>query len=91
MVKLKAKSKSRMESLCKYRDMFGAPGTGVHAWRFMGLAVVDVGATLIAAWLIAYFNHIAFWKVAVALFLMGIVMHHLFCVRTTIDRLLFVA
>lgn len=78
-----------MKSLCAYSNIFGAPNTGVHAWRFMGLAVVDVGATLLAAWLIAAWNHIAFWKVAGALFLLGILLHHLFCVRTTIDRLIF--
>jgi hypothetical protein len=33
-------------SLCKYRDIFGKVGTGVHSLRLFNLAVVDTLLTL---------------------------------------------
>lgn len=79
----------RMSGLCAYRNIFGAPNTGVHSIRFAGLAIVDVVLTLVVAGGISYGWSIAFWKTAGVLFLLGIVLHHMFCVRTTVDRLLF--
>ena len=79
-------------SLCKYRDIFGAPGTGVHSIRFAGVAIVDVVLTVASGWLISlYVKSMPFWQITALLFLTGILLHHLFCVRTTIDKLLFPA
>jgi hypothetical protein len=36
-------------TLCKYKDIFGKPGTGVHAHRVFGLASVDVALTVLLA------------------------------------------
>ena len=72
-------------SLCKYANIFGAPGQGPHATRFLGVAVVDVVFTVIGAAIIAYFTKVPFLYVAFAVFLLGIVLHRLFCVRTTVD------
>lgn len=36
---------------CPYANIFQAPGTGPHAYRFMGFAVVDTVLTVLAAWL----------------------------------------
>lgn len=73
-------------SLCKYRSILGNPGQGVHSFRIFNVAVVDVVLTVLAAVLISR-RH--FWKVLLALFVAGIVAHRVFCVRTTVDRLLF--
>ena len=76
---------------CKYRDIFGKVNEGVHAYRMMNLAVVDVALTILGG----YFLHVAFpstisFPVAcLFLFVLGILCHRLFCVRTTIDKLLF--
>lgn len=75
--------------LCKYKNIFGEPGKGVHSFRIFNIAVVDVVATLIVSYLISRFWKIRFMKVAFIMFLLGIVLHRLFCVRTTIDKLLF--
>jgi hypothetical protein len=83
--------------LCAYKDLFGAPGTGLHSYRIMNIAVVDVISTLILAFVIHQIilenclniYWISIWWVIVACFLMGIILHRLFCVRTTIDKLLF--
>jgi hypothetical protein len=76
-------------NLCKYRNALGVPGKGVHSVRFGGVAVMDVIMTLVGAYVIAYFTRTSFAWTAAGLFLLGIILHRLFCVRTTIDRLLF--
>lgn len=75
---------------CKYKDYFGAPNTGAHQYRFFDLAIIDVVFTIIAGYLIAKLFNMSIWNTIIALFLLGILMHRLYCVRTTIDKLLFV-
>ena len=77
-------------NLCKYKDMFGAPNTGAHSFRIMNIAIVDVVATMLLAYLIKYFvlKKIELWKILLSLFTIGIISHRLFCVRTTIDKLI---
>jgi hypothetical protein len=74
---------------CPYKNIFGEPAKGVHSYRFMDIAVVDVLCTIIGAFLISYWFHTSIlWTLSV-LFLTGIGLHRLFCVRTTIDKILF--
>jgi len=75
--------------LCKYRNALGVPGKGVHSIQIGDIAVVDVIFTLIGAYIIARFAHTSFAWTAAGLFLLGIILHRLFCVRTTIDKRLF--
>jgi len=74
---------------CKYKNSLGMPNKGVHSYRFMGLAIVDVSMTILAAILIAYFFNLSYVGTCIYLFVFGIILHRLFCVRTTIDKLLF--
>jgi hypothetical protein len=76
-------------NLCRYQNVFGAPKEGVHSYRFLNLAVVDVGGTVFIAFLISYFFKLPFLQTCAVCFVLGIVLHRLFCVRTTVDRLLF--
>jgi len=78
-----------MAGLCQYKDMFGALGKGAHSYRFLGLAIVDVILTILAGILIAWLTEWSIWPILGGLFLIGILLHRLFCVRTTIDKLLF--
>lgn len=75
--------------LCRYKDIFGRPGEGAHSYRIFDIAVVDVVATVIVAFFIARVFGVVFWKSLVGLFLVGIISHRLFCVRTTVDKLVF--
>lgn len=83
--------------LCEYKDIFGVPGTGIHSYRFMNIAIVDVLTTLILAFVIHQFileywldiHWISIWWVLLACFILGILAHRLFCVRTTVDKLFF--
>ena len=76
-------------NLCKYKNSLGIPNKGMHSYRFLGLAIVDVIMTIIAALLISYFFKISFFYTSLSLFVLGIILHRLFCVRTTVDKLLF--
>ena len=74
--------------LCQYKDYLGSPNQGIHS-HFMGIAYVDVIMTIFAAEFISYLFDYGFVLVLIALILTGIFMHRLFCVRTTVDMLLF--
>jgi hypothetical protein len=76
-------------NLCAYKDALGKPGQGIHSYRLFGVAIVDVLFTIFAAIIIAYFSKYNFVKILISLFILGIILHRLFCVRTTVDKLLF--
>jgi len=69
--------------------MFGEPNTGIHSRRMFNIAVWDVVLTFIGALLFyaRYRTNLLF--TIICFFVFGIVIHRLFCVRTTIDKLLF--
>ena len=75
--------------LCKYKNILGVPGQGPHSYRIFNIAIVDVILTIILAYIISYLFKISFVKTSIILFILGILLHRLFCVRTTIDKLLF--
>ena len=81
--------KNRQISGCPYKNILGKPNEGVHSYRFANIAIVDVIMTIIAAFIISAVFAISFWKVLGVSFLLGIVLHRFFCVRTTVDKLLF--
>jgi fatty acid desaturase len=74
---------------CKYKNVFGEPGTGAHKYRFWGIAIVDALLTILVAYIFAYFTKWPIWISLGGFFLLGIFVHRLFCVRTTVDKLLF--
>ena len=75
--------------LCKYKDMFGKPNTGLHSIRFMGVAIFDVVFVLICAILIAWIFKWPYIPTIIGVYILGIVVHHAFCVRTAVDVALF--
>lgn len=78
-----------MTGLCKYKDAFGKIGTGIHSYRIFDIAILDFGVTAIVAYIITLITGVKFIYSAIGLFVLGIFVHRLFCVRTTIDKLLF--
>ena len=76
---------------CQYKNIFGKVGEGAHSFRIFDIAIVDVLLTILGAYVLQrfFFMNCNFSLVLLLLFLIGIVLHRLFCVRTTIDKLLF--
>jgi len=78
-----------MFDLCKYKDIFGKPNTGAHKFRIYNIAVIDVLATLFVGYILSWYFHWNLWITLGGLFLSGIIIHRLFCVRTTVDKFIF--
>jgi hypothetical protein len=76
-----------MKSFCEMKDIFGKPNEGVHRHRFLGIAVVDTGMTLIAAFLLSFIFKQKWWIMFIILFLLGFVLHKIFCVKTAFVEL----
>lgn len=76
-------------SLCEHKEVFGKPNKGIHSYRVLNIAIFDLVATVVVAWGISKYYNIDIKQVLFILFVVGIIAHRLFCVRTTVDKLLF--
>jgi len=75
---------------CKYKNALGKPKQGLHKYRIFNIAIVDVLLTIVGAYIFYLFNpKFNFFVILLCLFVLGIILHRLFCVRTTVDKLLF--
>lgn len=63
--------------------------TGVHSWRIFDIALFDAILAILGAIIIAKYLNKPFWKVLLVVFLIGILAHRMFNVRTTVDMKLF--
>jgi hypothetical protein len=76
--------------LCQYKDILGKPGQSIHSYRIFNIAYVDVLFTIIGAYIIYLFiPKINYFVILISLFILGIILHKIFCIRTTIDKYLF--
>ena len=77
-------------NLCQYKDAFGKPGEGVHSLRVGPFALVDILAVVIVALVlrVMFTGWSIFW-ILIVLFILGIVAHRMFCVRTALDKMIF--
>ena len=76
--------------LCKYKNIFGKVGEGVHSYRIFNIAIVDVILTFLLAFIIQLLlPKYNYYHILILLFILGIILHRMFCVKTTIDKLLF--
>jgi hypothetical protein len=80
-----------MLNLCKYKNILGIPKKGAHSYRIGNIAMVDILSTFLLAYVVKKytFPQIHYGIILACCFISGIILHRLFCVRTTIDRFLF--
>jgi hypothetical protein len=74
--------------LCKYKNSLGIPNEGVHK-HYYGFAIFDTVGTIVIGLILSFLFK---WNKVLTisiLFILGIILHRLFCVRTTVDKLLF--
>ena len=76
-------------NLSKFKNIFGAPGTGVHKYKFKGTAIVDYFLTIAGAFIITYFTDIPLVITTIGLFLIGIILHYLFGIKTQVLKFIF--
>jgi hypothetical protein len=76
---------------CKYKDILGKPGEGLHSYRILDISITDVLFTILLAKFIQYnlLESYSIWLILIFCFLAGIIIHRIFSVETTIDRLFF--
>ncbi len=74
------------KTLDKY---FGVPNVGIHSNRIFNIAYVDVIQTIIGGIFVAWLMNWNYLKTIVGMFILGIIIHRMFCVRTTLDKFLF--
>ncbi len=76
-------------SLCKYKNIFGKPNEGIHSYRILNIAIVDLLATILGAYILSFFiKNVNVYIIFIILFLLGQLLHKLFCVETTISKLI---
>jgi hypothetical protein len=74
---------------CPYREIFGKPHEGIHSYRIFDIAIMDTIMTIIGAFLFSFITRYPFHYCLIVFFTLGIILHRLFCVRTTVDKWLF--
>jgi hypothetical protein len=70
-------------------DIFGKPNEGPHSIRLFGIAIVDLVLTIIGAFFLSKLLKVNFFIVLLLLLLLGILLHRIFRVNTTINKLIF--
>jgi len=77
-------------SKCPYKSIFGEPRTGVHTRRIpvLDIALADTVMTVIGAWALQHwvFPDVPFWKVFLAFFIFGEILHWMTCVKTPVTQ-----
>jgi hypothetical protein len=76
-------------NLCPYKNIFGKPNSGVHQYRIMDIAIVDLLGTILVAFGISKYFNLDFKIILFILLLWGIILHELFCVKTTLSKIIF--
>lgn len=76
-------------SLCPYKNLFGNTKEDVHKYRILDIAIVDVLSTVVFSYIFSKYYNQDFKSILLIVFLLGIISHRLFCVRTTVDKFLF--
>lgn len=69
--------------------LIGVPGEGIHSYRIFNIAYMDVIVVLVAAILLAWAMSWSYIKTIVVIFILGIGVHRVLCVRTSVDKALF--
>ena len=80
-----------IKMFCNYSEIFGKVGEGLHSYRLFNVAIIDVIFTIIGAYFLQkhFLKKYTYTEVLLGLFILVIVLHRLFCVRTTIDKMIF--
>lgn len=75
-----------MYDLTRFKDIFGKPKEGVHRYRIFGMALVDLGLTVGAAFLLSVYFKWNFFVTFLGLMVLSIGVHGLFGVNTTLMK-----
>jgi hypothetical protein len=72
-----------------YRHILGVEKEGIHSIRVFDIAVVDLLLTILGAWALSKVFRVSFWLMFIVLMIVGLILHRLFCVKTTMTKWVF--
>ena len=72
----------------KFKNVLGVPNKGVHKFHILGTAAFDYFLTIMMAFLSSYFLRVPLVLSTITWFIMGIISHILFDVKTDTLRVL---
>lgn len=75
--------------LCSYHHVFGEERKGFHSLRMFDVAVGDVLLTLLLSLFVSYVSKISIITTTIIIFIVGIIIHRIFCVNTKINSMIF--
>lgn len=78
-----------MYSLCPYKNLLGEPNRKFRKIRIFDISVIDVAVVIVVSYVISIYIKYSFLITLVIVFLSGIIIHRIFCVKTTIDKWVF--
>ena len=73
---------------CPYANILGVPGQGVHAQRIFGLALNDILATIVLAFLTTFFVRVSFAESLIGWLVLGEVLHYMFGTKTAFLKMI---
>jgi hypothetical protein len=73
----------------EYSTIFGKPNEGIHSYRIFDLAIMDIIFTIIGVFIISIIFKLNFLRTLIITFILGIILHRLFCVNTKINTMIF--
>lgn len=75
--------------LCPYRHILGEERKGFHSLRLFDVAIGDVLLTILVSLFISYISKVNIIITFIIVFIIGIIVHRLFCVNTKINMMIF--
>jgi hypothetical protein len=75
--------------LCRYNKLFGNPNKGIHKYRILNIAIVDLVMTIILSYVISKIINRSFMIILLFMFILSVFVHYIFCVNTSVMKLLF--
>ena len=77
--------------LCEYKNIFGNIKEGIHSYRVFNLAIFDIIFTIIGSYIIYLIlkKKVNYFIILIIIFILGILLHKIFCVKTTINNIIF--
>jgi hypothetical protein len=73
---------------CPYANILGVPGQGIHAQRFLGLALNDTLMTILLAFFTTYFVKISFLQSFISWFILGEILHYWLGTKTAFLKMI---
>jgi hypothetical protein len=68
--------------LSEYKNILGAPRTGLHSYRILDTAMIDYVDTILMSFAMAYFTKVPLVLSTIIMFILGILVHLLFGLET---------